>query len=111
MIYVYEVAPIDNWTGWSDMEYARGKACLEGTLDEVDTLFEIGREAARMHLLWEGDIREGPYVSALPMDISGTFAIMVAWKQDNNGTTFVASQAALPWLESEYNRRVQISPP
>lgn len=49
---------------------------------------------------WEGDIREGPYIAGLPThETADDGHIMIAWKQDNNGDTFVVSPYKLPWLE------------
>ena len=49
---------------------------------------------------WEGDIREGPFIAGLPTNETGNDGhIMIAWKQDNNGDTFVVSPFKLPWLE------------
>jgi len=53
---------------------------------------------------WEGDIRDKLYVFALPSGESGDkepLALIV--KQDNNGTTFIASPYELKWL-----KRVQL---
>jgi hypothetical protein len=49
---------------------------------------------------WEGDIREGPFVSMLPFPGNNWSAPIIAWKQDNNGTTFIASPVSLPWVEA-----------
>lgn len=47
---------------------------------------------------WEGDVRDDElYVFALPSDSCET-KIGFIWKQENNGSTFVASPYPLPWL-------------
>ena len=53
---------------------------------------------------WEGDIREGPFTTMLrdPDDRGGSSTRAIAFKQDNNGVTFVAVHSALHWLFREY---------
>lgn len=49
--------------------------------------------------IWEGDVRgDDLYVFALPGH-SGSTMIGYLWKQDNNGSTFVASPVRLQWLD------------
>ena len=52
---------------------------------------------------WEGDPKRGaewPLCRASPGQLRRcSVHYMIAWKQDNNGTTFVASPFPLPWLE------------
>jgi hypothetical protein len=51
---------------------------------------------------WEGDIREGPFVAVLP-DKGGVLSrVIIALKQDNDGTTFVAPRYRLPWYDSDF---------
>lgn len=69
---------------------------------EWPELWESVQAAARQ-MGWEGDIREGPSVTVLPRE-PGEYEpghVIVAWKQHNNGTTFLASPIRLPWLETE----------
>jgi hypothetical protein len=54
---------------------------------------------------WEGDIRGGfgdsdggPWFAPLPINEPGSTAFVIAWKQDNDGDTFVASPVPMPWL-------------
>ena len=48
------------------------------------------------------DIREGVYVAALaPSEPCDDFSYMVAWKQENNGETFLASPESIPWLDRD----------
>jgi len=60
-------------------------------------------QAAAKEVDWEGDIRKGeqPYVSPLPHHDDTICEFLIAWKQDNNGSTFVASPYPLPWLEEQ----------
>lgn len=46
---------------------------------------------------WEGDYRNSPVVFFLPTECEFQYAF--AWKQDNNGSTFIVSPVALPWLD------------
>lgn len=103
-LFVYAVMPIDNWAGWSEPARA-----LSDLFDEMQRPDPIERERFEDMLLvaqslarklgWDGTYREGPYVSGLPMPDADDFGFMVAWKQDNNGTTFVASPVPLPHLD------------
>lgn len=100
MIYVYSLGPIDFWAGMlSEAEY-REKMHAED-VDHIDEVyipfFDQAKELARS-IGWEGDIRQGPFISALPTEDNYHPFTVIAWKQDNNGATFVASQYELPWL-------------
>lgn len=48
---------------------------------------------------WEGSITAGPYVFALPVHDSSSLHLGFVWKQNNNGTTFIASPLPLWWLD------------
>jgi len=61
------------------------------------------RQATRLHF-WDGDIREGPYWVPLPVPSDGRGGdprCIVAWKQDYEDLTIIASPAPLPWLTKE----------
>jgi hypothetical protein len=104
--FVYELAsPIDFWDGFALLE---DFTCSDALDDEIAYRAErpptraMKLLAASMHIAstrghWEGDIRGGPFISGLPRD-GYPNALIVAWKQDNNGTTFVGSEIELPWL-------------
>jgi hypothetical protein len=48
---------------------------------------------------WRGDIRDGPFIAGMPtFEIRHTSLFLVAWKQDDDGLTFIASPVPLPWL-------------
>ncbi|MBF0449003.1 MAG: hypothetical protein HQL67_12440 [Magnetococcales bacterium] len=127
-MYVYSTPPIDFWDGWLSFrdELAKrvvwerqnpGKSSEPGTLvcgadyESIgkaegmgsaaleELLYRAMHIAARNHG-WEGDIRDGPYIAGVP---EGEYcsSVMVAWKQDNNGTTFIGSPVRLPWLEGQ----------
>ncbi|MBZ4402420.1 hypothetical protein [Myxococcus sp. AS-1-15] len=84
---IYVVPPID--FGWETLLVA----------DKYDdTLCALLQRArAQTSCAWEGDFMQGPGKFAIPME--GSFAFGYAWKQANDGTTFVASPVQLPWME------------
>jgi hypothetical protein len=57
---------------------------------------------------WEGDFSRGPCVMPIPDPDNNGFQAAFVWKQDNNGTTFVVSPVALPWLW-EYESREHVA--
>ena len=73
------------------LETPLGSTFLEG--------WDTAKAAAYEHG-WEGDFRQGPVVFWLPND--GGFTHGFVFKQDNNGTSFIVSPYALPWLRSAY---------
>ena len=100
---VYSTAPIDNFTGWhSPGALYDSEAAKHGQWYPWSHWEENWEKAQKIaqELGWEGDIREGPYVSMLPV-VSDWSEILIAWKQDNNGTTFIAAPYRLPGLERE----------
>ena len=103
-IYVYCVSPIDDFHLWTEaVQYLNQKVTKDffstSEFNEFNEVFGIGKMAARL-LGWEGDIREGPFVSMLPSYDSGSNSpFIIAWKQDNNGTCFIVSPYLLPWIE------------
>jgi hypothetical protein len=98
---VYQVVPIDCWDLWKPLYPAlteMKKELMHGDagiiLNDLCMAFMLARK-----LGWEGDIRSfegGPYIAALPAG-----GHVIAWKQDNNGTTFIASPFELPWISAE----------
>jgi len=103
ILYVYCVQPIDDFHLWmrpSDVFNAFGSDDLR-EIKEFEDVFDTARTSARL-IGWEGDIREGPFISMLPPNEGGSSSLfIVAWKQDNNGTSFVASPYILPWISNE----------
>ena len=109
MMYVYAlITPIDFWIGWNKPEdivsWCEDNDFSPDKLARRD-YFPMLRRAQRIaydHLGWEGDIRKGsgPFISLIPSKDGCSGEIIIAWKQDNNGQTFVASPYALPWLAS-----------
>jgi len=80
----------------SNPMYQYGGLSADGLMD----LFEHAKTDATA-AGWEGDFALGPIVFTLPDPDSNSFAIGFAWKQSNNGSTFVMSPFELPWL-SDY---------
>jgi hypothetical protein len=110
---VYQLAPIDFWYGWTSYEdalvAARRDHLADGETDkwcpaspaELTATFNRARNLARQLDGGPGEsLRndEGPYLCPLPLDDCGSYSFLLAWKLENNGTTFIASPFALPWL-------------
>jgi hypothetical protein len=103
---LYCIAPIDWWDGWiPEFNYLRGlftDEYADNNRDRVAAYVSLRAKAERMALEaeWEGDMSFGVFVSALPPDdCGGECPVLIAWKQSNNGTTFVYSPRPLPWLQ------------
>lgn len=109
-MFIYETVPIDHWQGWLTMPEAAAKLCVDGLgfthEEELRHLADNLEEAKRLAKAagWEGDMREGPFVSMLPNQ-DNTVSYVIAWKQDNNGSTFVASPYQLQWLGDPMAKR------
>ncbi len=69
------------------------------SLQELLDFFNQAVQIAENYGHFEGDFREGPYISALPDPDSGECQIIIMWKQNNNGVTFIASQIGFEWLK------------
>jgi hypothetical protein len=115
---VYCLAPIDEWIGWNHKNDVFKEIITEELAYEFRDIEEWNRLWAQASELgrqvgWEGDIREGPYVSMLPNPGGDPqCSVLIAWKQDNNGTTFVASPYRLPWLdEGGWVRWIDVTDP
>lgn len=110
---VYRVPPID--THWEqlrtvgetmaaivarEMEHYNGE---QGLSDECSGLLDAANQALReaVHIDWEGDFSQEMRVfwvpsSALSLDVCFEYGFV--WKQDNNGSTFIASPIPLVGL-------------
>jgi hypothetical protein len=101
--FVYQIPPIDWWDGFVPLAQAlRPDAGDQSDCDFNRRLLErlaLGHAAAAMHLDWEGDTKEGPYVFAVPDGESSGGELAVAWKQENNGDTFIVSPNRLLHVE------------
>lgn len=104
-LFVYALSPIDFWPGWmKEADYLASVKNYDDLVGDsfVDDYTILRREALdeAKRVGWEGDIREGPFVSGLPSDL-GEIRVMMAWKQDNNGTTWIASPVELAHLKEQ----------
>jgi len=109
-IFVYEKAPIDFWAGWVTEDDFKQQLRKEGTDENFKAdwnkylAFRNTAQSLASDIGWEGDVTSGPYVSAIPMeDPADSGHVIVAWKQENNGTTYIASPQPLPWLQEGKN--------
>ena len=112
-MYVYRLSPIDFWQGWhraQDLLRIDPRPGAEGWEQDcpVDpsSWFQKWQNAQAFarELGWPGDIRPGcgPFVSMIPMGNDASECdYLIAWKEDNNGTTYVASPVPLPHLAEE----------
>jgi hypothetical protein len=110
-MFVYARSAIDYWPGWiSEEAFLRELNDEYSVIDPADyqslkqKAFELAHKVG-----WEGDIREGPFVAGLPPQGPEPLSdIIIAWKQDNNGDTFIASPIRLSWLEDgDYGKWVE----
>ena len=108
---IYAINPIDlNWEHLKTVEETvinlmngRGDRMLEDSWMELLTSMIYDwvtvQTEAKASRGWEGDFRRPEGVLWLPCDMEFRYAFV--WKQDNNGTTFIASPIELPWLKEE----------
>lgn len=121
--FFYAVDPIDFWDGWMDksafllslieeddepppswLTVSQNIARKLKRSQEILGAFEVAAKVVAPLIGWEGDIREGPYFSVLPgnsRDNNVCVPIIMAFKHNNNGTTFIASSYELPWLQED----------
>lgn len=119
-LFIYELWPTDIWHGFVPLELYVSLARAESwdTPDQAERrvrAWAVDRLAALVrYSAWEGDFRDvrGPMVSALPgLNDDGWPDLMLTVKQDNNGTTFLASPVELVHLsEAEVYRRATRRP-
>ena len=110
--YTYEIPPIDH--GWDNLKTVRetaaallersGSTIRKNDVDDSDfqsflRSWESAKDAASVKG-WDGDFRHEPVVMWIPNDTEFNYGF--AFKQDNNGTTYIISPVEMPWLESEY---------
>jgi hypothetical protein len=101
--FIYYLPPIDWWEGWTTLEGLSRSLEPDEFFDPVVEVATFMLRAAPLFVKagWEGD---GTWRAApLPVFDEGVQlrSFLVAVKQSNNGSTFVASPKALPWLEGE----------
>lgn len=96
-LYVYVLGPIDCWEGWSshnEMASAANFAVAYWRPDDVKDRFWQAHDTA-LAAGWEGDGE--PKLTVIP--IRDYFCELVfAFKQKNNGSTFIVSPVEMPWL-------------
>jgi hypothetical protein len=102
-LYVYELAPIDIWFAWrrpaealkDDPEHDT----YDGpTKDEFVLYFLRAKRLAAELLGYEGKMRDGPFIAPIVSADGNQADYMIGWKQESNGTTYVASPVDLPHL-------------
>ena len=109
--HLYAVPPIDWWGGWTPLdEYL---ASVPDGLNMEDSTSTCVRYTAMVCRVMDEavdyagpdavDIREGPYIAGFPQCNAdyGDDVVLLAWKQDVNGTTFIASPSVLPHLHDD----------
>ncbi|RZK42273.1 MAG: hypothetical protein EOO61_05505 [Hymenobacter sp.] len=106
-MYIYEMNPIDIWSGWIRLEDAiaePGKYDIAGSststdekeiIDELREKLDYVKYLLARHTPWEGDGRV--YLTSMPTEVDGF--LVFAIKQDNNGTTYLASPIEYPHLK------------
>ena len=108
-LYCYHVAPIDHWTGALTAEQLLSTFvkdfdgdwhAVSAFCSEMAQLEDRAQENFKK-IGWEGDLRDGPYYFSVPGD--SQMAIGYVIKQDNNGSTFVASPVPLPSLDDGFD--------
>ncbi|MBV7459475.1 MULTISPECIES: hypothetical protein [unclassified Acidovorax] len=110
-MWTYEIAPIDfRWEllqSVADVAAQLARADAEALSGEGDSGLPSCEEFLDAWVKakqsaeasgWDGDIRTGPVVFWLPS--ADRFEYGFAFKQDNNGNTFVISPQELPHLEA-----------
>lgn len=107
-MFVYEVPPIDDWSPWLSEDEYKAKLDAEWGPDSAGgwtgyvALRKRAFDLARAKLNWEGDFREGPFIAGLPPHFGESQSeVVIAWKQDNNGSCFIASPIEMPWLDDK----------
>lgn len=106
-MFLYTLSPIDTWSGWSTEDEYKASEATQNDYDRPYALEQFEKAKAQALELgkragWEGDFSVGPMVAGLPNRGGDTMSgILIGWKQQNDGTTFVASPYRLPWLDED----------
>lgn len=109
-MFIYQIAPIDLWWGVHTLKSLKKQLKkLHGPKDitrhiimnDLEVFMENCKEEVKKAVgsYWDGDVREGPFVFSIPYDVE--MKLGFAWKQDNNGTTYVCSPVELTHLPLE----------
>jgi hypothetical protein len=110
MLYVYRTWPQDGFVGWTLDEFVKLAVHVrqdsivvdvdDNLLCQFQEAWRKGKAMARQ-LKWDGDIRPGyPLISMLPEE-NDRVSLVIVWKQEHAGTSFVISERSLPWLEEQ----------
>ena len=108
-MFYYETPPIDYFAGMVTLDEFRTQVYKElpHTFDEPEEVInditaslEISKKFFDSHSCWEGDIKAGPFIFTIPDPDAVSYKEGFVWKQQNNGSSFIASPCRLPWLES-----------
>lgn len=103
--WIYVTCPIDWWGGWHKIT---SSVALPA---HITTLIKSVGKILIDHAGWDGKNREKNtwYLSAIPDPDYSDSALILAIKQDNNGTCFIFSQLKLAHLEeSEYAQKFRV---
>ncbi|MBZ6561982.1 hypothetical protein [Klebsiella michiganensis] len=106
--FFYQISPIDfNWNMLDTVEETVKKITCGYDEDSDDphsflglsTFLDDWKKAKEIASkgYWEGDFRGSPRVFWIPAELEFLYAF--AWKQDNNGSTFIISPHPLPHLD------------
>lgn len=113
-LVVYMTGPLDYWTGMVPLQRLMDNS-IEGdiyerrSIDSLPALFDQAKALAADHLLFEGDVSQGPFVAFIPDPQYNQTVSVIGWKQRNNGTTYFASLIALTHLENAADAYVHFS--
>jgi hypothetical protein len=128
LIHTYSIDAIDRWTGLQHAadylhqavhdvglfkkesgihEIQTATRSYQHILEEFSTLLTAAQKAATA-LGWEGDTSAGPFVLFTPSEPAARLT-GIAWKQNNNGQTFVMSLHPIPSLDSYTYEMLDIS--
>lgn len=108
-MYLYRVEPLDYWDLLIPIESLITENPEYGSSVDLNHLLIQAMEIAyklskKPEYLWDGDV-ECIYLFGLPTrpnEASNKFVHGFAWKQLNNGTTFICSPYELPWMNDAY---------
>ena len=99
-IFIYMTNPIDVWPGDSLWKFVDGIDKDDPLLLPSTIMFDFAEACVLASKVgWEGDFRDDPEIFWIPDPHSGNWMYGFAWKQNNNGTCFIASPVDLPHLK------------
>lgn len=104
--FCYRLPPIDFWLGWATVatmfEDPDPLVPDPEDSDQTDLVRRVILHA-KIQILrrtsWQGDLRDPERLFPIPV-ADPECPLGVCLKQDNNGTTFIWSPVALPWLKA-----------